>query len=47
MNFREDAGIERESIQAPSYYHSTVSQIQDKQISNRKKICDAHNAQPM
>ena len=30
MNFREDAGIERESIQS-SYHHSTVPQIQDMQ----------------
>ena len=31
MNFREDAGIECESIEASSYHHSTVPQIQDKQ----------------
>ena len=31
MNFREDAGIERESIHASLCHHSTVPQIQDKQ----------------
>ena len=31
MNFRDDAGIERESIQASSYHYSTVLQIQGKQ----------------
>ena len=30
MNFRKDAGIERESIQASSYHRSTIPQIQDK-----------------
>ena len=29
MNVCEDAGIERESIQASSYHPSTVPQIQD------------------
>ena len=31
MNFCEDAGIERVSIQVSSYHHSTVLLIQDKQ----------------
>ena len=31
MNFHDDAGIERESIQASSYLHSTVHHIQDNQ----------------
>ena len=31
INFREDTGIERESIQASLYRHSTIPQIQDKQ----------------
>ena len=51
-NFREDAGIEYKSIQASSYHHSTVPQIQDPVTSLRPgfliaKICDASNAQPM
>ena len=31
MNFHDDTEIERVSIQASSYHHSTVPQIQDKQ----------------
>ena len=31
MNFRDVAGIECESIQASSYHHPTIPQIQDKQ----------------
>ena len=31
INFHEDAEIERESIQASLYHHSTVPQIQDTQ----------------
>ena len=32
MNFCRDAGIERESIYASLYHHSTVPQIQEKQL---------------
>ena len=32
INFCEDAGIERKSIQASSYHYSTIPQIQDKQL---------------
>ena len=33
MNFCEDDGLERESIQASPYHHSTVPQIQDKHLA--------------
>ena len=53
MNFREDAGIECESIQASSYHHSTVPQIQNFAVTSLRpgfliaKIYDVRNAQPM